>query len=66
MCTHYDCSFRNSDGYCMVTACVNPNYNTSGTYIVDKSGNIEKYDNRREGHCDSDSRDIRYIGDPYV
>lgn len=26
-CPHYDCTNRNSFGYCDSTACINPNYN---------------------------------------
>lgn len=26
-CPHYDCTNRNSFGYCNTTACINPNYN---------------------------------------
>ncbi len=26
-CPHYDCTNRNSFGYCNSTACINPNYN---------------------------------------
>ena len=27
-CTHYDCTNRNSFGYCKTTACINQNYST--------------------------------------
>ncbi len=31
----YNCSYKNSLGYCQVTACIHPNHNGSGTYIVE-------------------------------
>ena len=42
-CSHYDCTNRNSLGYCKTTACINPKYNrlsvestnnTSATVII--------------------------------
>lgn len=29
-CTHYDCTNRNSFGYCKNTVCINPNYSIEG------------------------------------
>ena len=31
----YNCNLQTPDGYCKVTACINPEHNGSGTYIVD-------------------------------
>ena len=45
MCVYYNCQFRASNGYCMITACVNPEYNMSGTYKVGKNGFLEKIGN---------------------
>ena len=30
-CLHYDCTNRNSFGYCKTTACINPKYSNIGT-----------------------------------
>lgn len=30
-CLHYDCTNRNSVGYCKTTACINPKYSNIGT-----------------------------------
>ena len=42
-CSHA-CSFKASSGFCSVTACVNPKYNHSGTYVVDESGVARRID----------------------
>lgn len=40
-CPH-NCSYRQSNGYCRLTACINPEYNLSGTYAVGKNGSLMK------------------------
>ncbi len=30
----YNCTHQTSDGYCKFTACINPKFNGSGTYII--------------------------------
>lgn len=30
----YDCKMKSSSGYCMMTACMNPKYNGSGTWYA--------------------------------
>lgn len=30
----YDCTYKTSDGYCKFTACINQEFNGSGTYII--------------------------------
>lgn len=42
-CSHV-CPFKASSGFCSVTACVNPKYNHSGTYVVDESGVARRID----------------------
>ena len=32
-CLHH-CTYQTSDGYCEFTACINPKFNGSGTYII--------------------------------
>ena len=43
-CLH-ECDLKTLEGYCQVTACINPEHNGSGTYIIndikyDSSNNI--------------------------
>lgn len=33
----YNCNLKTSDGYCQLTACINPEHNGSGTYIVSEN-----------------------------
>ena len=30
------CEFKTAQGFCQVTACINPKHNGSGTYIISK------------------------------
>ena len=40
-CIHFDCTYRNNNGYCTCTACANPKYNGSGTYYTNNtSGDV--------------------------
>ena len=44
------CDFKTSEGYCKVTACVNPKHNGSGTYTLKEwygeTGYKKKYERR--------------------
>lgn len=44
----YTCNIRTDNGFCAVTACVNPLHNGSGTYILGENG-MEKYNPGEEG-----------------
>lgn len=41
----WGCPYRKSNGWCMLTACANPERNGSGIYVLDRYG-YEKKENR--------------------
>ena len=41
-CMHYDCTYRDMNGSCKVTACANPKYDNSGTYVMEAGGTFRK------------------------
>ena len=49
------CDFKTSEGYCKVTACVNPKHNGSGTYIIPK-----EWDDKKQMERDPDYGCGRY------
>lgn len=43
----YNCNLKTPEGYCEITCCINPKYNGSGVYIVDRDA-LEKIKMRRD------------------
>ena len=36
----YACGNKTADGWCRTTACINPDHNGSGTFVIGKDGEI--------------------------